>query len=345
MHSARLSALVLLGLASALTPNLAADPSYHVIRTQVVGGAGGWDYVYADAAHRRLYVPRGDRITLFNLDTLAPAGTIPGTASVHGVAIDPVSRHAFSSSRPVLMWDAESLAVLKSIPTSGAPDGILFEPLTERVYILSHRAPNVTVLDGKDGSIVGTIDLGGEPEQAQSDGQGHVYIDLEDQDQVAVVDARALKVTGHYGLGGKGGGPGGLALDRDHGILFVLCHDPHTAVLLNAADGSIIDTLPIGSGVDAADFNPRTGECFSSQGDGTLTVIARDASGKYRVAQTVATQAGARTSTLDESTGHLFLPTAKFLPNPPATPGQPAPQHYRRKTVPGSFTLLEVGSD
>jgi DNA-binding beta-propeller fold protein YncE len=330
--------------------------AYGVVRTDKVGGLGGWDYVVADADNRLLYIPRGDRITVYNIDTLAPAGVIPGANSVHGVAIDPASHHAFSSSQPLLMWDSATLAVIKAIPVDGRPDGIFFEPATERIYVLSHRAPNVTVLDARSGAIVGTIDLGGAPEQAASDGKGRVYIDLEDRDSVAVVDAHTLQVIAHYDLAGKGGGPGALALDiRDH-ILLSYCHEPAVAVILGADDGHILGTLPIGKGVDAAEFNPSTGESFSSQGDGTLTVIKVASPTQFAVEQTVATKTGARTSTLDAKTGHIFLIAADRVPAPPVpspTPqaaapaagdgAPPAPRRERMQMVPDSFTILEVG--
>jgi DNA-binding beta-propeller fold protein YncE len=336
-------------------PDAPSGP-YKVLRMDKVGGPGGWDYVTADPDNRMLYVPRGNRITVYNLDTLAPAGEIPGTNSVHGVAIDPASHHAFSSSRPLLMWDSTTLAVLKTIAVDGNPDGILFEPATERIYVLSHKAPNVTVLDAQSGAIVGTIDLGGAPEQAASDGKGRVYIDVEDKDNVAVVDAHTLQVTAHYDLAGKGGGPGALALDAKDNVLLSYCHDPAVAVLLDAGNGSILGTLPIGKGVDAAEFNPVTGEAFSSQGDGTLTVIKVEGPSQFAVEQTVATHSGARTSTLDSKTGNIFLITADRVPAPPSpTPtlqagapaagsgASPAPRRERMQMVPDSFTILEVG--
>jgi DNA-binding beta-propeller fold protein YncE len=324
---------------------------YKVVRTLKVGGPGGWDYTTADSDNRLLYVPRGDRVTIYNLDTLAPVGIIPGTNSVHGVAVDPVSHHAFSSSQPLLMWDSRTLGVIKTIGAQGNPDGIMLEPATERIYVLSHHAPNVTVIDARSGDIVGTIDLGGAPEQAASDGTGRVYIDVEDKDNVAVVDARTLQVTAHYDLSGKGKGPGALALDAKNHILFSYCHDPAVAVILDANDGRIITTLPIGKGVDASEFNPDTGEAISSQGDGTLTVIKETGSSQFVVEQTVATKSGARTSTLDAKTGHIFLVSAdRIAPTPtPSTAvptlgngAAPAPRWERPKMVPDSFTILEV---
>jgi DNA-binding beta-propeller fold protein YncE len=204
--------------------SLFAQGPYQVLKTAKVGGAGGFDYVYADAAGRRLYIPRtgnpGARITVFDLDTLAPAGEIPET-SARGAAVDPKSGHGFVTSKPVVMFDTKTLAVIKKIDVEGGPDGILFDPFNERTYIWSHSAPNATVINSKDGSILGTIDLGGAPEQAVTDGKGHIYVDIEDKDNVAVIDAKAMTVTGHYDLAGKGGTCAGLAMDVKNQILFV----------------------------------------------------------------------------------------------------------------------------
>jgi DNA-binding beta-propeller fold protein YncE len=351
------SALLVIAALDAANPALAqpagSDQSYQLLKSVKVGGEGGWDYLYADSDSRRLYIPRGNRITVYDLDTLAPVTTIPDVKSVHGVVVDTASHHGFCSSNPLVMWDTQTMAVIKTIDVQGGPDGILFEPATERVYVLSHREPNVTVVDAKTGDIVGTIDLGGAPEQGASDGAGHVYIDVEDKDNVAVVDANTLKVTAHYDLTGKGGGPGGLALDAHNHIIFSYCHNPAVAVILDANDGHVLNTLPTGQGVDAAEFNPATGEAFSSQGDGTLTVIKEDSPTQFHVEQNVSTKSGARTSTLDAKTGHIFLITADRMSAPPASaaPATPPPegpnaQGKRRgkmQMVPDSFTILEVG--
>ena len=214
---------------------------YKVLKTVKVGGAGGFDYVYADVDGRRLYIPRPGaadvaRITVFDLDSLAPVGEIP-KANARGVAVDPKSHHGFGSSKPVVMWDSKTLAVIKTIDVEGRPDGIMFDPFNARVWVFSHAAPNATVIDAKEGSVVGTVDLGGAPEQAVSDGKGHIWVDIEDKDNVAAVDAKTLKVTAHYDLAGKCGGPGGLALDEKHHILFVACHEPAVMAILNANDG------------------------------------------------------------------------------------------------------------
>lgn len=317
---------------------------YKIIKTAKVGGAGGFDYVFADSSSRKLFIPRGNRVTVYNLDTLASEGVIDNTRGVHGVAVDPQSGHGFSSSNPVVMFDTKTLATIKTIEVKGNPDGIFFEPATRRIYVLSHRAPNVSVLDSKDGSEVGTIDLGGAPEQGVSDGQGHVYIDIENQNNVAAVDANTMKVTAHYDLGDKGGGPAGLALDAKNHILFACCRNPQNMVILNATDGKIITTLPIGQGVDAAEFNPNTMEAFSSHRDGTLTIVKENSPTSFEVEQTLKTMVGAKTSTLDEKTNQIYLIAAEQAP---ARQGQGGQGQGRRggrgQMVPDSFTILVAG--
>ena len=315
---------------------------YKVLQTAKVGGEGGFDYVYADDAGRRLYVPRSGltgRITVFDLDTLKPVGEI-SHASAHGVAVDTKSHHGFGSSKPVVMWDAKTLATIKTVDAQGGPDGILGDPSDGRVYVFSHSAPNVTVIDAKDGSVVNTIDLGGEPEQAVSDGKGHMYVDLEDKGSIAVVDTKTLEVTAKYDLHGKGGTCAGLAMDVKNNILFATCRSPQTMVVLNAGDGKILETLPIGNGSDGAVFNPKTMEAFSSQGDGTLTIVKENSPTSFVVEQTLQTMPRAKTLTLDTKTDRILLIAAEFTPAPAPPPGgRPA----RGQMVPDSFSILVVG--
>jgi DNA-binding beta-propeller fold protein YncE len=315
---------------------------YKVLQTAKVGGEGGFDYVYADDAGRKLYVPRlgpQGKITVFDLDTLKPIGEI-ANASAHGATVDSKSQHGFGSSKPVVMWDAKTLATIKTIEVQGGPDGILGDSSNGRVYVFSHGAPNVTVFDARDGTIVGTIDLGGAPEQAVSDGKGHLFVDLEDRGSIAVVDAKALKVTATYDLQGKGGTCAGLAMDVKNNILFAACRSPQAMVILNAGDGKILETLPIGNGSDGAVFNPKTMEAFSSQGDGTLTIVKENSPTSFVVEQTLQTMTRAKTLTLDSETNRIFLIAAEFTPAPaPAPGGRPG----RGQMVPDSFSILVVG--
>lgn len=338
-----LTALLALTTTAGFAGHPPAETPYRLLKTTKVGGEGGFDYVYADAEERRLYIARSGmepRITVFNLDTLEAAGVIPMT-NARGAASDNLYHHGFASSKPVAMWDTKTMALIKTIPVEGRPDGILADSFNHRVYIFSHSAPNVTVLDAKDGAVLGTIDLGGAPEQAVSDGKGHLYVDLEDKDSVAVLDAKTMKVTGTYGLNGKGGGNAGLALDPKNHVLFVGCRTPQTMVMLDAVTGKYLADLPIGRGCDGAFFNAKTGECFSSQGDGTLTVIKEKSPTSFEVAQTVQTMPGAKTLALDSKSGKIFLIAAEYAPAP--TPAAGGGRGGRGTVVPGSFSILTVG--
>ena len=345
---------------------------YTIQKIQLVGGDGGFDYVTADADGRTLYVARSGQaghIGVFNLDTLAQVGDIPNT-SAHGAAVDTETGHGFATSSPVTMFDAKTFAIIKKIDVQGRPDGYLNDPYNHRFYILSHAAPNITVLDDKDGTILGTIDIGGAPEQAATDAHGKIYVDIEDKAAIAVIDANTMKMVGKYDVSSKGGGCAGLALDAKNNILFAACRDNKNMIILSATDGHIITDLPIGSGCDGATFNPATMEAFSSQGDGTLTVIKEDSPTSFRVEQTVATPARAKTLTLDTKTGNILLITAEFGPTPAAAAQTPAPtgaapaspsavsapvappsgppayaRGPRAPMIPHSFQIIQVGKD
>jgi DNA-binding beta-propeller fold protein YncE len=339
---------------------------YKVLKIQLVGGDGGFDYVTADPAGRNLYVARSGpagHIGVFNLDTLAPAGDIPGI-SAHGGAVDTATGHGFATSNPVTMFDAKTFAILKKIDVAGNPDGYLNDVYNHHFYILSHSQPNITVLDDKDGSILGTIDIGGAPEQAAADGHGKIYVDIEDKAAIAVIDVNTMKMVDRFDLSSRGAGCAGLALDPKNGILFAACRDKNNLVILSAADGRILTDLPTGVGCDGATFNPETGEVFTSQGDGTLTVVKENSPTSFSVEQTVATPPRAKTITLDPRTGNLYLITAEYGPaqaaqaqpsgaaqasaTAPAAGGQPAGtpasmRGPRPPMIPHSFQILVVG--
>ncbi len=339
LAAASLLAACLLTVSSAAIVAQDAGP-YKVLADKKVGGAGGWDYVYADAANRKLYIPRmgaGSRVTVFDLDTLAPVTEFPETAG-HGVAV--AAGHGFSSSNPVLMWDAKDLKQIKTIAVTGRPDGILADSFNDRIYVLSHAVPNVTVIDAKDGNVLGTFDVGGAPEQAVSDGKGHVYIDIEDKGAVAIVDAKAMKMTGKIDLAGKADGCAGLAIDTRHQILFASCREPHVLAVVLIASSQVLTTLPIGNGSDGATFNPETMEAFSTQGDGTLTVVKESSPTSFAVEQTVTMPKGARTLTLDARTGHIVTITSEFGPAPASQPGQ---RPARAPQIPDTFQIVVVG--
>jgi DNA-binding beta-propeller fold protein YncE len=319
---------------------------YKILKTVKVGGEGGFDYVSADVKARRLYMPRGGpagQLMVFNLDTLEPAGAIE-KVSAGGAAVDPKSHHGFSTTKPLTMWDANTLKVIKTIDVDGHPDGILVDPYNERVWVLSHQPPHATVIDAKEGTVVGTLDLGGAPEQAVSDGKGTMYINISDKANIAVVDVKKMSVTAHYDMSSKGSGGSGLALDAKNHVLFAYYRQPSpVVVIVNAKNGDIITTLPTGRGVDTVAFNPATMEAISAEGGGTMTFIKEKGPTSFEVEQTLETMVGAKTLVLDTKTNHLLTMTAEWGPPAANAPPGPAGRPARGPMVPGSFSILMVG--
>lgn len=336
-----LEAAVIVSLAIlASHPTLAEGP-YKVSRVVKIGGEGTFDTAFADVEGRRLYIPRKNpgRITVFNLDTFAPAGEIPNAAA-NGVVVDPKSKHGFASSQPVVMWDTKTLKPIKTVDVQGRPDAILFDPSSERVFVFSHVAPNATVINAVDGSVLGTIDLGGEPEQAATDLNGRVYVDVRDKNDIAVIDAKALTVTGRYNVAPKGGRCSGLAMDVKNRVLFSGCRMPQTMMMVSAVDGTILDSLPIGSTADSAIFNPKTNEAYSAQIDGTLTIIKEKSPTSFAIEQTVQTKDSAKQMVWDSKTNRILLLAADFMP--PDGPPRAGVAGYGGKMVPDSFSILVV---
>ena len=329
------------------------DSPYKVLKTAKVGGDGGFDYVTANSADRQLYIGRSGqphgRVMVYNLDTLEKVGQIDNTDRVHGATASPKSHHGFASGNPVVMFDTKTFATIKTIEVQGNPDGYLYDPYNDRVYILSHSKPNATVINAADGAVVGTIDdLGGAPEQAATDGKGTIYVDLEDKHAIAVVDAKAMTVKTKYDLGDKADGCAGLALDAKHDILFAACRNPQVMAIVNAKDGNLITTLPLAGGSDGAQFNPKTMEAFSSHGNGTLTVVKEESPTKFVVEENLKTMTGGKTLAFDEKTGHILIIAAEYGPAPqPATPPDASKggrgRGGRAPMLPDSFSIVEVG--
>ena len=338
--------ILLATLLLVLPHSASADTPYRILRTVTVGGEGGFDYIVADAPGRRLYIARSGknnpRVLAFDLDSLKQAGELDGI-SAHGAVVDPANHHGIASSKPLTMFDSKSMTTLKSIPLDGNPDGLSLDAAAHRVYVLSHAAPNITAVDTRDGSIIGTVNLDAAVEESKSDGKGHLYVALEDKDAVGVVDAKTMTVTARYPVAPQGGTPAGLALDPKNNVLYVACRNPAVMVMMKADTGQILATLPIGTQNDGVLFDPATKRALAATGDGHLTVIGQDDATHFSIAQTLTTMPGARTIALDRKTGHIFLMTADFGPvpadAPPPVPGRIA----RGPMLPDSFKIIEIG--
>ena len=321
----------------------APGPSgYHVIKTVSVPGDTGWDYVYVDSDARRVYISHGNHTVVMDADTYAIVGEIPDTQGVHGIAIASDLGRGFTSngaSNEVTVFDLKTLKPISNVKTDANPDAILYEPVTKRVFTFNggrRNAPggkNSTAINAADGTVLGTIDMGGKPEFAAADGKGTVYVNNEDTSELYHLDAKGLKVLHHWPLA-PCKSPSGLAMDVKNRRLFSVCDEKVMAVT-DADTGKVVATPTICEGPDAAGYDPSTNLVFASCGDGNLTVLHQDSPDKYTLVENVPTKRSARTMGLDLKTHNIFLPAAEFDP--------PAPGERRGKMKPGSFVIVVVG--
>ena len=331
---ARLAAISVVGSSSRAAA--AGSSGYHVIKTIPVPGDDGWDYVAVDSAARRVYISHGTHVVVMNADTYAIEGDIPDTPGVHGIAIAPDLGRGFISSgraNTATIFDLKTLKTIGTAKTDANPDAIVYDNVSKRVFTFNGRGKNATVINAADGSVVGTIPLGGKPEFAAADGKGKMFVNNEDTSELMEIDTQKLTVTHRWPLA-PCKSPSGLAMDLKNRRLFAGCDDK-VMVVVNADTGKVIANLTIGDGVDANAFDPATDDAFASNGDGTLTVIHEDSPDKFTVIDNVPTKKSARTMGLDLKTHNIFLPAADFDP--------PAPGERRGKMKPGSFVILVVG--
>jgi DNA-binding beta-propeller fold protein YncE len=313
---------------------LAAPPGYHVLATYTIGGTGGWDYVAFDTAGHRLFVARQTRIQVIDPETGKVLGEIPGMSRAHGIAFAYEFGHGFATSgtdSTITMFDLKTLAVLGTAKGQLDADAVLYDPASKRVFSFNGDSKSATAVDAQTGKVIGNIDLGAGPEFGVTAGDGKLYVNLEEDGNIAEIDAQAMKVTRKWELGTCKGATG-LAIDRVHHRLFSGCNTKGAPIMAisDYTSGKYITSIPIGPGVDAAGFDPGTGYAFASSGaDGTLTVVHEDSPDKFTLAESVKTMLGARTMTVDPKSHKVYVVSAKFTPE--------------RKMVPDSFTLLVLG--
>jgi YVTN family beta-propeller protein len=313
----------------------AAAAAYHVTKQVKLGGAGGWDYLAADPTSHRLFVTHGTHVVVVDTRTDSVIGDIADTPGVHGVALAPeLGRGWVSDGRDstITVFDYTSLATLKKIKEPGAnPDAIAYDSASKRVFAFNGRSGDAVVIDATTDSVLTLIPLGGKPEFAQTDGRGTLWVNVEDKSEIAAVDTRGLTVTSRWSIK-PCTEPSGLAIDREHRRLFSVCDD--VMAISDPDAGKVVATAKIGGGPDATAFDAERGLVFASNGeDGTITVVRAGGAGGYAVAQTVTTQRGARTMTLDPTTHVLYTVTADFAPAAAGT---------RPTMQPDSFTLLVI---
>jgi len=327
----------------ALCPAVHAQvPQYRVKQTWHIGGNGWWDYMKTEPAAHRLYIARGTRVQVVDTNSGKLIAKIGGMSGVHGIALNDNGKTGYISdgmADTVRVFDRATLKVVANIPAQKNPDAILFDPATKRVFAFNGRSQSATAIDTKTNTVLATIPLPGKPEFAQADGEGNVFVNIEDKNEIVRIDAKTLQPTATWQIA-PCDSPSGLAIDRAHHRLFSVC-DNRVMVVVDARNGKVVATPAIGNGPDATRYDAKDHLVFSPNGrDGTLTVLQQQSPDSYQAVQTPTTQRGARTMALDSDTGTLYLVTAGFGPAPAATASNP---HPRPTMLPDSFVVLVVG--
>ncbi len=340
-HSAlRLSLLFSATMLGMTAITAAAQEPYRVIDHWKIGGTGGWDYLLADPSAHLLYVTHGPRVEVIDTKTGKSVGAITGMKGTHGIALDPEGRFGYISdggSNDVVVFDRKTFATVATIPAGTNPDGIAYEPETKSVWAFNGRSNNVTVIDTASRRVVATIALPGKPEFPQVDGDGRVFDNIEDQNEIVAIDARGKTLTSTWPLTGCDS-PSGLAIDRMHQRLFTVC-DGKAMGVIDTKTGKQLAVAAIGEGPDAAGYDAKDQIAFSSNGqDGTLTVV--DAAHGFKTIESLPTKLGARTMAYDEAADRVYVVTADLGPRPEATATSP---HPRPAILPDTFEVLVIG--
>ena len=324
--------LLLLVLASSLTAIAQKIHEYKVVKTYHIASPGGWDYIaYNDG---RLYVSHGTQVNILNASSGDSIGVIPNTNGVHGIAFDNALNRGYTSNgraNSVIIFDLKTNKVLDSVATGQNPDAICYEPYTKTIITCNGRSKDLSVIDPKTNKVVATIDVGGKPETAAPDGTGKLFVNIEDKNEIIEVNTKTNKVENRWSIS-PGDGPTGLAYDKSTKRLFAGCEK--LLIVLNAENGKVVDNLTIGNGCDGVAFDPKKKLVYTSNGEGTVSVIKETGADQYTVEGNYPTKRGARTITIDEKSGTLYLPTADFDTN--------NLQNGRPKMIPGTFQVLVV---
>jgi YVTN family beta-propeller protein len=308
----------------------------HIINTFHIASPGGWDYLDVGPVNDWLYVSHGTQVNILNKKTGDSVGVIENTTGVHGIAFDVSNKKGFISNgrlNTVTVFDMNNNKVLAQVATGQNPDAILYEPFSKKIITCNGRSKNLSIIDPVQNKVVDSVDVGGKPETAVTDGAGKLFVNIEDKNEIVAVDTKTFKVMSRWSIA-PGEGPTGLSIDKDTKRLFAGCEK--LLMVIDATNGKIVDKLPIGDGCDGTAFDPATKNIYTSNGEGTITVIHEDNAGKFTVIENVVTKRGARTIALDKATHLIYLPTADFEPMAPGEKGRP-------KMKAGTFQVLVVG--
>jgi hypothetical protein len=318
-----------------------AKSEYSIVNKIHLPGDGGWDYLSVDEAGARLFVSHSTMVVVADLKTNQLAGTINDTPGVHGIALAEDLNKAFISvgrNGSVKIINFKTLEVIADVKVTGQnPDAIMYDQFSKKVFTFNGGSSNSTVLNAVTNEVVGTIALEGKPEFPVSDGKGKIYVNIEDKSLISVIDVKTMKVEKSWPIA-PGEEASGLALDNETHRLFTVCSNK-LMVVLDALDGHVVTSLPIGDGCDGVKFDPGMKRAYSSNGGGTMTVVQEVNKNSFKVLENVTTMSGSRTLAVDTKTHHIYLPSAEYMPAPAATTENPRP---RRSMKPGSFAVLDI---
>ncbi len=337
-----IKSLCLLFVVTIILPkNLSAQTTgFHVLTDFPIHSTGGWDYITVDGSAKRVYASHGMQVNILDATTGDSVSYIPDTKGVHGIALCHDYNKGYTSNgraNNITVFDLTTYKILKQVDAGTNPDAIFYDDFSKKVYAFNGRSQNATVIDAATDQVVATIPLGGKPETGVSDGKGKVFVNIEDTGEEVEIDATTYQVINRWKLTG-GEEPSGLAIDRQTGRLFIGCGGNHVMIVLDDSNGAILGTFPIGR-CDGMAFDPGLKLAYSSNGEGTITVVREVNAGKFELVENITTEAGARTIGIDTVTHKLYLPTAQLKPVA-ATTDNPNP---RPQQVPGTFHVVVVG--
>jgi YVTN family beta-propeller protein len=317
------------------------NSEYSILNKIQLPGDGGWDYLTVDEVGSRLFVSHGTMVQVLDLKTGKLAGTINDTPGVHGIAIAQDLNKAFISegrAASIKIVNLKTLDLIADVKITGQnPDAIMYDQFSRKVFAFNGGSSNATVLDATTNEVSATIPLAGKPEFPVSDGNGTIYVNIEDKSLISVIDVKSMKVVKSWPIA-PGEEASGLALDNETHRLFAVCSNK-LMVVVDALDGHVVTTLPIGNGCDGVKFDPVLKRAYSSNGEGTMTVVQELNKDSFKVVENVATLPGARTLAIDTKTHHIYMPTAEYGPAPAATAENPRP---RRTIKPGTFLVMDI---
>ena len=324
----------LIAMISSLSLN--AQSNLKLVNKIHVEGDGGWDYISVDELNGRIFVSHAMVAQAIDIKTGKLAGTIPDTKGIHGIAIAAGLNKGFTSNgrdSSVTVFNLKTLAVITKIKINAKnPDAICYDPFSQKIFTFNGGSSNATVIDAKTNKVITNIPLEGKPEFSVTDGKGKIFVNIEDKSSMNVINTATLKAEKRWSIA-PGEEPSGLAIDLENNRLFSVCSNK-LMVVSDAKTGKVITTLPIGDRCDGVAFDPGTKRAYSSNGEGTITVVKQLNKDSYKVLETIATQKGARTITIDNKTHHLYLPTADYGATPSGG-GRPA-------IKPDSFVILDI---